>query len=260
MIQLEKPTTCFDLETTGTQVSKDRIIQLGAVVLYPNGKSREYGWYINPECFIPEEATKVHGITDDMVQDYPTFKTLAPEIFALFEDHDIMGFNSNRFDLPFLHEEFARAGINWDYTTSRFIDVSVMYNRLNARTLQDAYRNYIGEEFIDAHDAAADVKATIKIFQAMYEKHELPLTVDELDIYCNYDKKRADLGGKFYYDEEGNLKFGVGRDWKDKVVEPNSTGFLRWMMTKDFSSSTKLFAQKLIDQMQEIRYGNSSKD
>ncbi len=239
---LQRPLLFFDLETTGVDISKDRIIQIGIVKVHPNGKRETFEYLVNPTIPIPAEATAVHGISDEAVKNMPTFYEISLKLMEIFKDCDIAGFNSNRFDVPFLFEELSRAGITWDYTAHKFVDVYTMYARTNERTLQEAYAKYVGGEF-NAHDAIADVNATIDVFYALLREHEeLPITVSELDLYSLYDKKRADLSGKFYYKDE-ELYFNFGSK-KDELVKDHM-GFIQWMPTKNFSKDVVLFCKKI---------------
>lgn len=244
---LIRPIVFFDLETTGVDVEHDRIVSVGIVKRFPNGKTEEYEFFINPGRPIPPEATAVHGINDEKVADCPSFKDVANQIYAIFVDSDVAGFNSNRFDCPFLFTELARAGIIWEYTKHHFVDVFVMYSRINERTLAAAYQQYIGGDF-DAHDAIADVKATIEVFDAMLDEHEdLPLTVDALDLYCGYDKQRADLSGKFYWDDD-ILRFNFGPK-KDEPVKDHP-GMIDWILSKDFPPDVRFYCKVIKERMQ----------
>lgn len=242
---LQRPLLFFDLETTGTETAKDRIVQIGMVKVHPNGKRESKEWLVNPGIAIPVEASTVHGIYDADVKDKPLFEEIALDVLSLLRDCDIAGFNSNRFDVPLLFAEFHRAGVTWDYSEHHFVDVYSIYIKNNERTLTEAYKQYIGGEF-EAHNAIADVEATIAVFDAMVRTHEdIPLTMDALDKYCMHDKKRADLSGKFYYEGE-DLYFNFGPKKDSKVKD--EMGFITWMLTKDFPADVVLFCKKIQEQ------------
>lgn len=244
---LQRPLTFFDLETTGVDVGKDRIVSVGIVKLHPNGKKETFEYFVNPQCAIPAEATAVHGITNEQVADSPPFKEVANEIYAIFVGSDIGGYNSNRFDVPFIFTEFARAGIIWEYTAHKFVDVMNIYARVNERTLAAAYQQYIGGDF-DAHDAVADVEATIEVFEAMVREHEdIPMAMEALDLYCNYDKVRADLSGKFYWDDE-TLRFNFGPK-KDEPVKDHP-GLIDWILSKDFPPDVRYYCKVIKERIQ----------
>ena len=168
-LNLVKPIIFFDLETTGTDISKDRIVEICYIKVCPDGKEIEYTKRINPEMHIPEQASEVHGIYDADVKDCPTFKEVAREIANEFEGCDVAGFNSNRFDLPLLAEEFLRAQVDIDLSRLRAIDVQVLYHKREPRTLSAAYKFYCGENLEDAHSALADTRATYNVLMSQLD-------------------------------------------------------------------------------------------
>ena len=159
-LNLKRPIIFFDLETTGLDIAKDRIVELCYIRVEPNGNEEACSMRINPEMHIPEVASSVHGITDDDVKDCPTFADVAPQLAATFEGCDLAGFNSNRFDLPLLAEEFMKAGVNIDLSHVQAIDVQNIYHKLEKRTLAAAYKFYCGRDLENAHSALADTQAT----------------------------------------------------------------------------------------------------
>ena len=177
-LNLVKPIIFFDLETTGTDISKDRIVEICYIKVYPDGREFEYTKRINPEMHIPEGASAVHGIYDADVKDCPTFKEVAREIANEFEGCDVAGFNSNRFDLPLLAEEFLRAQVDIDLSRLRAIDVQVLYHKREPRTLSAAYKFYCGENLEDAHSALADTRATYNVLKAQLDHYDdMPTTL-----------------------------------------------------------------------------------
>ena len=167
-MKLDRPLVVFDLETTGLFPKKDRIIELGAIKVSPDGTEEERCWLLNPSIPIPPESTAVHGIADEDVKDCPTFAERADEIFAFFEGCDLSGFNSDRYDIPCLEEEFARVGMNFAVSQRRCIDVQRIYHRMEPRDLTAAVRFYLGRDHAGAHGAEADTRATLEVLKARY--------------------------------------------------------------------------------------------
>lgn len=240
MKNLIENTAIFDLETTGIDVNTDRIVQI-CVKIGDNITTR----LINPECAIPHGATEVHGITNEMVKDEPTFKQIAKALNNMLKGKSLCGFNSNRFDVPMLVKEFERAGIEFDVSEVDLIDVSNIYRRLNPRDLSSAYLQYTGKELDGAHDAKNDVLATEELLIAMSEKHE-ELKDADLNLYSNYDKKRIDLSGLFLEDDDKNIIFGFGKH--SGKVATTEKSYLDWVVTKsDFPKDTKNKAKELLN-------------
>lgn len=233
----------FDLEATGTDVKTDRITQIGIVLVTKEGRT-EWETLVNPGIPISPGASEVTGITDEMVASAPPFSKVANKVLEIFSDYPLVGFNSNRFDIPMLAHEFNRIGMAWT-PTNKFIDIGTMYMRLNPRTLSAAYAEYVGGEF-EAHNALADVKATIDVFQAMLKANEeIPKKVSELELYSNYDCKRADISGCFVYkDDELLLNFGKHKGQPAK----DHTDFLMWMYSKDFLPDTINIVHQILNE------------
>lgn len=250
-LQLTRPIAFFDLETTGTDVDKDRIVEIAVCKYEPSGQIKTVRRLVNPTIPIPAGASEVHGIKDEDVANEPTFKQLAKGLLALLEGCDIAGFNSNKFDIPLLFNEFSRAGLFWDYTQFLMIDVGNLFKIKHPRTLSDAVRIYLGREMENAHSAEADIEATVDVFLAQLIKHEneegFPQTLEELALYTNFDKKVIDLGGKFTYNKEGEIVLTIG-EHKGKPAK-DYIGFLQWMVgpKANFSADTKAVAQQIID-------------
>ena len=172
-LNLKKPIIFFDLETTGTDISKDRIVEICYIKVYPDGRETEYTRRINPGMHIPEVASAVHGIYDEDVKDCPLFKDVAREIANEFEGCDLAGFNSNRFDLPLLAEEFLRAQVDIDLSRHNAIDVQVLYHKREPHTLAAAHKFYCGSEFENAHSALADTRATYNVISRLFQGRPL---------------------------------------------------------------------------------------
>ena len=170
-LNLLNPIVFFDLETTGVNIAKDRIVEISVLKVLPNGKEEQRTIRVNPEMHIPEEASKVHGIYDEDVKDCPTFKLIAKELARYIEGCDLGGYNSNRFDIPLLAEEFLRVGVDFDMSKRKFVDVQTIFHKMEQRTLSAAYRFYCNKNLEDAHTAAADTMATYEVLKAQLDRY-----------------------------------------------------------------------------------------
>lgn len=246
-LNLKKPIIFFDLETTGVNVSSDRIVEICYIKVMPGGNELSRTMRINPGMHIPEEASAVHGITDEDVKDCPTFKEVAKDIAKDFEGADIAGFNSNRFDVPMLAEEFLRAQVNIDLSRHNAVDVQVIYHKLEQRTLSAAYKFYCGKDLVDAHSALADTRATYEILMAQLDKYPdvLQNDVEYLSQYSSFTRN-VDYAGRMVYDDAGREIFNFGRYKGMPVSEVfmRDPGYYAWMMNGDFALNTK---QKLTE-------------
>jgi DNA polymerase-3 subunit epsilon len=250
---MKKPIVFFDLETTGVDTSKDRIVEIAMIKTLDGVQIDSLHRVVNPLIPIPKGASDVHGITDEDVCHEPCFKEIADLVvnFLHFNDGlndvlcDIGGFNSNRFDIPLLSRELDESNKSLNFDSARFIDVGVIFKRENERTLSAAVKEYLGENHEDAHTALADTKATFDVFQQMLKKHPhlLGLSMDELSSFCNFDKERADLDGKFYI-LDGEYYFSFGK-YRGQLAS-SQIQYLYWMIKGDFSSSTKAVCNKVI--------------
>ncbi len=244
ILNLKRPLVFFDLETTGVNVSHDRIVELSYIKVYPDGSEESGVYRINPGIPIPPQSTAVHHITDADVADKPRFGALAAEIMAVFEDADIAGFNSNKFDVPLLVEEFSRNGGHFDLTKHKFVDVQTIYHKLEPRTLSAAYRFYCGEDLEDAHSAAADTRATYKVLMAQLEKYpetaEFGNDIDKLSLFSRQNRN-IDLSGRFSRNDDGVAVFNFGKFKGQPVVEVlrKEPQYYNWMMQGDFPKNTK---------------------
>ena len=240
-LYLKKPIIFFDLETTGTNIMQDRIVEISMIKIMPNGEEVEYTKRINPERPIPAEATAVHHITDEDVAQAPTFKMLAREIAAKFEGADIAGFNSNRFDIPMLAEEFARVGVDFDFSKPRFIDVQTIFHKKEQRTLVAAYRFYCGKELDGAHSANADTRATYEVLKAQLDRYDdLPNDMDELSKY-SAPNRNVDLMGRIILNDNNVPVINFGKYKGKPVVEVlrRDPGYYSWIQGGDFAGDTK---------------------
>lgn len=247
-LNLTKPLVFFDLETTGVSVSHDKIVMIGYIKVYPDGTEEAKTIYVNPGRHIPEESTAIHHISDDDVKDCPLFKQIAASLAKVFEGSDIAGFNSNHFDVPMLVEEMLNAGVNFDISRSRLIDVQNIYHKLEPRTLSAAYKYYCGQELEGAHSAANDTLATYEVLKAQLDKYPDVLKNDAafLSEYSRMNKN-VDLAGRVVYNDQNVPVFNFGK-YKGKPVEEvlaRDPGYYGWMMQGDFPQNTKQVLTKL---------------
>ena len=241
-LKLEKPIAFFDLETTGVQVATDRIVEISILKVFPNGNKESKTWLVNPTIPIPAETTAIHGITDEKVADEPTFKQLAAQISELIHNCDLGGFNSNRFDIPLLAEEFLRVDIDFDMDNRKAIDIQNIFHKLEQRTLVAAYRFYCDKNLTDAHSAEADTLATYEVLLAQIEKYdELENNVDFLAEFSQRGGKFADMAGFIRYNEQGKevLSFGKYRDVALEQIWKDNPGYFSWINQADFPLYTK---------------------
>ena len=249
-ITLDRPLVVFDLETTGLFPKRDRIIELGAIKVQSDGTEEERCWLLNPGIPIPPESTAVHGISDADVKDCPTFADRADEIFAFFEGCDLSGFNSDRYDIPCLEEEFARAGRNFGVSCRRCIDVQRIYHRMEPRDLSAAVRFYLGRDHTGAHGAEMDARATLEVFKAQMAKYQgLPQTSAEMaELLSPRDPNAIGRNRELLW-RDGELFVNFGKKKGDKLREilfrePN---FLRWMLKGDFDTEVKAVVRDLLE-------------
>lgn len=243
MINLEKPIVFFDLETTGVNTQRDRIVQISAIKIF-NEERVERNMTLDPEMPIPTEASEVHGITDEMVQGKLKFKQVCKGLYNFLDGCDIAGYNSDNFDVPLLSAEFLRTGITWPRPGTKFIDVLKIERLVDPHTLENTYLKYMGKELEGAHDANADTKATIDVFLEQLKRFDLPDNASDLQDYVDGDKIRVDLAGKLYKNTNGQVCYAIGKD-KDKVVI-EERGFGLWMLKNDFPEETKSILKNLL--------------
>lgn len=241
-LNLKRPIVFFDLETTGLDIANDRIVELCYIKVEPNGNEESKAMRLNPEKHISESATKVHGISDEDVKDCPTFKEIAPALAETLKGCDLAGFNSNKFDIPMLAEEFLRAGVEIDFSDRRFIDVQNIYHKMERRTLIAAYKYYCGKDLNDAHSALADTRATYEVLQAQLDMYpnDLKNDMDFLSDFSTMDHN-VDLAGRFVYDEKGNevVNFGKYKGKSVREVLMRDPGYYGWIIQSDFTLNTK---------------------
>ena len=240
-LQLNKPLCFFDLETTGTDISKDRIVEMAVLKLHPDGKQEKKEWRINPEQHIPNEVAEIHGITDKMVENEPTFKERSNEIHNFIKTCDLAGFNSDRFDIPLLVEELLRAEVSFDFKNIKTVDVQTIFHKMEQRTLSAALRFYCDEELVDAHSAYADTKATHDVLISQLDRYkDLEPNIDFLNTFSTR-RKTADFAGFVVYNKEEEMCFGFGKHKGKKVIDilASEPGYFGWVLNADFPRYTK---------------------
>lgn len=247
-LNLKNPIVFFDLETTGTNINSDRIVEICYLKVHPNGNEESKTMRINPEMHIPETASAVHGIYDADVADCPRFKEVAASIAKDIEGADLGGFNSNRFDIPVLAEEFLRAGVDIDLSRRKFIDVQVIYHKLEQRTLSAAYKFYCNKNLEDAHTAEADTRATYEVLKAQLDRYPDVLQNDVAFLagYSSYNRN-VDFAGRMIYDDKGVEVFNFGKYKGIPVAEVlrKDPGYYSWILQGDFTLNTKQMLTKI---------------
>ncbi|OGH79210.1 MAG: hypothetical protein A2469_04250 [Candidatus Magasanikbacteria bacterium RIFOXYC2_FULL_40_16] len=242
MLKLTKPIVFFDLEATGINIFEDRIVQIGAVKLFPDNTRTEHEWLVNPKIPIPKESSEIHGITDEMVVGQPTFGDIAQELIELINDSDLGGYNIRYFDIPMLQNEFARIGMPFDAEDKKIIDAMTIFKIKEPRTLSDAYQKYVGGEFKNAHNAMSDIKASIEVLEGQLKTYDdLPDSVDGLHTFCfPDDPDRYDMEGKLkYINGELSINFGKNRGRSLEELAKNERSYLLWILNGSFSEKIK---------------------
>jgi DNA polymerase-3 subunit epsilon len=240
-LSLKRPLVFFDLETTGTNVTNDRIVEISYIKVFPDGREECKTRRINPGMPIPAEATAVHHITDEDVKDCPAFKQVAKSLAAIFEGCDFAGFNSNRFDIPMLDQEFQRADVDFDFSKARMVDVQTIFHKREPRNLIAAYKFYCGKNLEDAHSASADIRATYEVLLAQLDRYEdLPGEIDKLSGYSSQNRN-VDFMGRLVYDDQNREVINFGK-YKGRIAEEvlkADPGYYGWIMQGDFTKNTK---------------------
>lgn len=241
-LNLKRPIVFFDLETTGTNITNDRIVEISVVKVMPDGSEIVKTRRINPGCPIPAEATAVHHITDEDVKNEPEFRKVARSLADFFAGCDIAGFNSNRFDIPLLDQEFQRAGVDFDFSKARFVDVQTIFHKKEQRTLVAAYKFYCGKDLGDeAHSAAGDTMATYEVLKAQLDRYEdLPNDIEALSEFSSQNRN-VDFMGRLIYDEQRREVINFGK-YKGRLAEEvlkSDPGYYSWIMQGDFTKNTK---------------------
>ena len=254
-LTLTRPIIFFDLETTGVNHAKDRIVEMALVKLLPNGTRDSYVKRINPEMPIPAEVSAIHGIFDEDVKDAPTFKKIAKELYEWMKGADLGGYNSNRFDLPLLAEEFLRCGIQVDFADRKMVDAQQVFFKMEQRTLTAAYKFYCNKTMENAHSAEADILATIEILEAQLDRYEeLTNDVHQIHEFTANGETCVDFARSMVM-KDGHVVFNFGK-YKNRKVEEVFTqepGYYDWMMGADFSLHTKQKISEILNKMKLSR-------
>lgn len=240
-LNLKRPLCFFDLETTGIKISKDRIVEISILKVFPNGTQESKTWLVNPEMPIPAETTEIHGIDDAKVANEPTFKMLAVDISEMIKGCDLAGFNSNRFDIPLLAEELLRVGLDFDLKSTMAIDVQTIFHKMEKRTLSAAYKFYCDKDLEDAHSAEADTNATFEVLKSQLDRY--PELENDAKFLSEFSARNqfADLAGFIMFTKEGKEAFSFGKH-KGKLVEKvldDEPGYFGWIQNADFPLYTK---------------------
>ncbi|MDX1461843.1 MAG: 3'-5' exonuclease [Marinirhabdus sp.] len=246
-LNLTRPICFFDLETTGTNVANDRIVEISILKVFPNGNKESHTWRVNPTVPIPPATTAIHGISDEMVANEPTFKELAPKVQELMKDSDLGGYNSNRFDIPLLAEELLRAEVDLDLKKNMAVDVQTIFHKKEKRTLEAAYKFYCDKTLENAHSAAADTEATYEVLKAQLERYDdLENDIKFLSTFSAH-KNFVDFAGYIGYDKQGREVFSFGKH-RGKLVETvmdEEPGYFGWLLNADFPLYTKKVLTRL---------------
>lgn len=253
-LKLRNPIVFLDLETTGINIVTDRIVEIAMIKVNVDGTEEEKSLRINPEMPIPPEASLIHGIYDEDIKEAPTFKEVAKTLARFLEGCDLGGFNSNRFDIPLLAEEFLRADVDIDLKKRKFIDVQAIFHKMEKRTLAAAYKFYCNEELTDAHNAMADTKATYEVLKSQLDMYNgvdyedgkgnktKPIVndVDKLSEFSSYDRN-IDFVGRIVYDDDGVAVFNFGKNKgvPVKQVLEEQPGYFGWILNSEFPLYTK---------------------
>ena len=246
-LQLSNSIVFFDLETTGINVASDRIVEISWLKIKPSGEETSFTQRLNPTIPIDPKATEIHGITDEDVKDKPTFKDIGRTLANELEGCDLAGYNSNRFDIPLLAEEFMRAEIDFDMSKRKLVDVQVIFHKMEQRTLTAAYKFYCQKELKDAHSAEADTRATYEILKAQIDRYdELTNDVDFLSVYSTQNRN-VDFAGRIILNDKDEEVFNFGK-YKGEPVErvlEKDPGYFGWILKGDFPLYTKNVLTKI---------------
>ncbi len=252
---LKKPLAIFDLETTGTNITKDRIVEIAIVKIYPGGEEETLHRRVNPGIPIPPEISAIHGISDADVANEPAFSEIVPEITAFIGDADLGGYNSNKFDIPVLAEELMRAGSNFDVGARQFVDVQNIFHKMEQRTLSAAYQFYCSKNLDNAHSALYDTKATWEVLQAQVLRY--PELSNDIEFLSDFSKgnqyNNIDFAGRIARNENGEAIYNFGKHKGKTIKEILKTepGYYGWMLDADFPLYTKQCLRKEVETIKE---------
>ena len=253
-LKLTRPICFFDLETTGTNVAHDRIVEISILKIFPNGNKESKTWLVNPEIEIPAEVVEIHGISNEKVANEPTFKELSKEIYNMIKDSDLAGFNSDRFDIPLLAEEMLRAEVDFDMKNMVSVDVQTIFHKMEKRTLEAAYKFYCDKDLSNAHSAKADTLATYEVLLSQLDRYpELENNIKKLAEFSTH-KRTVDLAGFIALDDDDEEVFAFGKHKGRKVLEvlDKEPGYFGWILNADFP----LYTKKVLTQIKLSRLNN----
>ena len=254
-LNLQRPIVFFDLETTGVQITRDRIVEISILKISPDGERETKTRRINPEMPIPAEASAVHGITDADVADCPTFAQVARSLYTWLEGCDIAGFNSNRFDVPMLVEEFLRAGVAVDFDDRHFVDVQTIFHKMERRTLEAAYKFYCNKTLENAHSAEADTLATFEVLEAQLDRYpeDLKNDIPALAEFSTHGR-RVDFAGSLAYNDKDEIVINFGKYKGVPVTEVfrKDSGYYNWVMGAQFPLETKRWFARLYQETRKL--------
>jgi len=256
-LQLTRPLAVFDLETTGINITADRIVEIAIIKLYPDGKEESFCKRVNPEKTIPAEITAIIGITNEDVANEPTFGEIAAEVLDFIGDADLGGYNSNKFDIPVLAEELMRVGQDFDLTTRNFVDVQNIFHKMEQRTLSAAYQFYCQKTLENAHSALFDAQATLDVLKAQLQRYpDLKRDVPSLADFSkagNFDL--LDFAGRIAQNEKGEAMYNFGKH-KGKTIRDvmkSEPGYYGWMLDADFPLYTKQILRKEMEKIKAVQ-------
>jgi DNA polymerase-3 subunit epsilon len=250
-LKLTRPVCVLDLETTGINIDLDRIVQIAIIKKFPDGSPDiEKVRYVNPDMPIPEGATAVHGITDLMVRDEPIFASIARGLYEFIYGCDIINYNGNSFDIPMLYNELYRCGIEWNTDDISFVDAMNIFKIKESRNLANAVKFYCDKEHAVQHDARFDAMATFDVLEGQLGRYnDLPIDIEQLALYSNFGRRRADVHNKFFIDDNGDYVINFGMKCKGQLAK-NEIGFIQWMLhpERNFAPDTKKICYKILEQ------------
>jgi len=240
-LKISKPICFFDLETTGINISLDRIVEISILKVFPNGNKESKTWLVNPGILIPLEVSNIHGITNDTVKNKPSFKSIASDVKSMLQNCDLAGFNSNKFDIPLLAEELLRSDIDFSLENISTVDVQNIFHKMEQRTLSAAYKFYCGKSLENAHSSKADTLATFEVLESQIQKY--PDLQNDIKFLSEFSTrgKNVDLAGFIKYNEDDIPCFSFGKH-KGKTVDyilKNEPGYFGWLLNADFPMYTK---------------------
>ncbi len=253
-LKLTRPICFFDLETTGINVAKDRIVEISILKIFPNGNKESKTWLVNPEMNIPDEVIAIHGISNERVVNEPTFKQLSKEVYAMIKGSDLGGYNSDRFDIPLLAEEMLRADVDFDMKSAVSVDVQTIFHKMEKRTLEAAYKFYCDKDLTDAHSAAADTNATYEVLLSQLDKYpELENDIKKLSEFTTR-RRFVDFAGFIAMDKDDNEVFAFGKHKGKKVLDvlEKEPGYYGWIINADFP----LYTKKVLTQIKLSKFNN----